>query len=102
MPPQQLPDAPAGRLRWALAESLVIAGILLVWTGVAALLWVGLTLLRVVLARLGAESLRLLYELLQRVELLWPAVTRLVVATTALYVVVRAGTLLIDRHRATG
>ncbi|MFB6353873.1 MAG: hypothetical protein ABEJ92_07275 [Halobacteriales archaeon] len=102
MPPHQLPDAPAGRLRWALDESLDVAGILLVWAGVAALLWVGLTLLRVVLARLGAESLRLLYELLQRVDLLWPAVTWLAVATTALHVVVRAGTLLIDRSRATG
>lgn len=102
MPPHQLPDGPWDWLRWALAESLVIAGILLVWAGVAALLWVGLTLVRVVLARLDAESLRLLYELLRRVELLWPAVTALVLATTALYVVVRAGTLLIDRYRATG
>lgn len=99
---RHLPESPVGRLRWALGESLVIAGILLFWAVTAAVLWLSVTLLRVVFARLGAPTLRILYELLQRTDALWPAVSTLTIATTTLYVLVRSGTLLIDRCRATG
>lgn len=96
-----LPDTPRGRLRWALHESLVIAGVLLFWVGLALAVSLAAALLRVVLARLPVRELRLLVDLLQRLDFLWPGLTSVATAAVGLYVVVRAGTLLIDHYRTT-
>lgn len=101
MSTQTLPETPRDRLRWALREGLVIAGILLFWLGVAVVL-VGLfSLLSVTLHLIGLRPLRLVAELLERSGLLWPAFSAIAFATVGLYVVVRAGTLLIDHYRQT-
>jgi membrane-bound ClpP family serine protease len=96
-----LPETPRERLRWALREGLVIAGILLFWLGVAVVL-VGLfSLLSVTLHLVGLRPFHLVAELLQRSAFLWPAFSAVAFATVGLYVVVRAGTLLIDHYRLT-
>lgn len=102
MSSHRLPDTPRGRLRWALREGLVIAGILLFWLGVAVVLTGGLSLLSVALHVIGVDALRLVADLLLRTEFLWPLVSAAAFATVGLYVVVRAGTLLIDHHRTAG
>ncbi|MFC6863125.1 hypothetical protein ACFQGE_06575 [Halomicroarcula sp. GCM10025817] len=99
MAPSQLTGTVGDRLRWALSEAAVLAGILAFWLAVAVLLTVGLSVLATVLRATRIEQLRLVYELVTRVELLWPAVVALTVATAALYVLARVGTLLIARFR---
>ena len=95
-----LPETPRDRLRWALREGFVIAGIVLFWLGVAVVLVAGLSLLGLALRLLGTGPFHLLSELLRRTAFLWPALSAVAFATVALYVVVRAGTLLIDHHAA--
>ncbi|NIQ57977.1 MAG: hypothetical protein GWN71_32775 [Gammaproteobacteria bacterium] len=101
MADETLPESPRGRLRWALRESLVIAGVLLGWLalGVALLALGGL--LGLTLHVIGLRPLRLVAVVLERSAVLWPAFSAVAFATVALYVVVRAGTLLIDHYRAT-
>lgn len=102
MSTRTLPETARERLRWALREGLVIAGILLFWLGVAVGL-VGLfSLLSVALHVTGLRPFHLVAELLRRSSLLWPAFSAIAFATVGLYVVVRAGTLLIDHYRVTG
>lgn len=94
-----LPESPRERLRWALREGLVIAGILLFWLGVAVVLVGVLSLFSATLHLVGLRAFHLVAELLERSALLWPAFSAIAFATVGLYVVVRAGTLLIDHHR---
>lgn len=101
MSTRTLPETPQERLRWALREGLVIAGVLLFWLGVAAVLTGVLSLLGVVLAMSGLRGFHLVSDLLRRAEFLWPAFSAVAFATGGLYVVVRAGTLLIDHYRQT-
>lgn len=88
------------RLRWALGEAAVLAGIFGFWLVVGVALTALLSGLAVMLRVFRVEQARLLYELLTRIEFLWPAVVALTLATATLYVVVRAGTLLIARFQA--
>lgn len=96
MSPPPLPETPRARLRWAIREGLVIAGIVLFWLGVAG----AFSLLTVGLHLVDVRATHLLADVLRRTAGLWPAMTAVAAATTGLYVVVRAGTLLIDHHRA--
>lgn len=102
MSPPRLPEAPRARLRWAIREGLVIAGIVLFWLGVAVVVAGAFSLLTVGLHLVDVRATHLLADVLRRTAVLWPAMTAVAVATTGLYVVVRAGTLLIDHHRAGG
>ena len=79
----------------------MIAGVLLVWVGIALALTLSAGLLRVVLARLPGQALSPVAHLLGRVEFLWPGLVTAATATVGLYVVVRTGTVLIDHYRAT-
>ncbi|HKJ58398.1 MAG TPA: hypothetical protein VKA37_04150, partial [Halobacteriales archaeon] len=53
-----------------------------------------------VIQALRLAPLRFVYEFASRNQLLWPAVTQLAAATAGLHVIVRAGTVRIDRYRA--
>lgn len=101
MSTRTLPATPGGRIRWALPEGLVIAGILLFWLGVAVLLTGVLSLLSVSLHVLGIDALRLVADLLRRTGFFWPALSAVALATVGLYAAVRAGSLLIDHYRVT-
>lgn len=95
-----LPETARGRLRWALHESLVIAGVLLIWLAIGVALLGLAALLSLALHVVGLRPLHVVAELLERSAVLWPAFSAVAFATTALYVVVRAGTLLIDHYRS--
>ncbi|MBP1988148.1 hypothetical protein [Halolamina salifodinae] len=97
-PPDALPD----RVRWVLEECLVIVAIAAFWIAfalVAAGVIGALGSLLSVGGGLFEPAVRLLSEVAQNVEQLWLVVGALALATTALYVVVRAGTVLIDHRR---
>ena len=99
MSPPTVPETPRARLRWALIEGSVIAGIVLFWLGVAVVLTGALSLLGFALQALGIGAFHLVADLLRRTGFLWPTLSAVAFATVGLYVVVRAGTLLIDHHR---
>lgn len=95
----RFPASSRDRLRWAIGESLVIAGVFLFWLGVALVLMLVLNLLALLTVTLGLERwvdpfMRAVYE----VDFLWSAVTSLSVISATLYVIVRAGTVLVDRY----
>lgn len=100
MPRDSFPRPFRARLRWVVRESLLVAGIFLFWIGIALLLLAVLGIVAVLIRELRLEPLRFVYEFASRRELVWAAVTQLALATTGLYVLVRAGTVLIDRYRA--
>lgn len=100
MLPASLPASPADRLRWALREGLIIAGILLFWLAVAVLLVGLLSGLSSVLHFIGLRPFHQIAELLERSVRIWPAFSSIAFLTAGLYTVVRAGTLLIDHHHA--
>jgi len=90
-----IPTSLVGRFRWALGESLVIAGIFAFWILLAAALNTALSILTYALALLDVHAIYLLDDL----AVLWPTVVPLAFVTAVLYTVVRAGTLLIDHYR---
>ncbi|MFB6078975.1 MAG: hypothetical protein ABEJ80_08370 [Halarchaeum sp.] len=95
---RSFPDSFGGRLGWVVRESTVVLTIALFWVvvGVALTLVLGGVGVALRLANLGA--FRLLYEFASG-GLVWGLVTPLAGATTLLYVVVRAGTVLVERYR---
>ncbi|MFB6361018.1 MAG: hypothetical protein ABEH59_06810 [Halobacteriales archaeon] len=99
MAPATLQARPAGRLRWALREGLIIAGILLFWTGVAVVLVGFLSAVSSVLHFIGLRPFYQIAELLERSMIVWPAFSTIAILTAGLYTVVRAGTLLLDHHQ---
>ena len=101
MPDETLPGTPRGRLRWALREGAVVAGVLLFWLAAAAALTLGLSLVSLLIRAFHLGPLYLVADLFRRTAVLWPAFSAVAFATVALYVVVRAGTLLIDHSRST-
>lgn len=93
-----LPETPRGRLRWAIEEAFVILGILAFWIvaiGAVALL---LALLTLPFQLLGLRLFRPLFEFARSVPGMGTAVLPLTVLTASLYVLVRGGSLLIDRY----
>ncbi|MEY7849505.1 hypothetical protein AB7C87_09960 [Natrarchaeobius sp. A-rgal3] len=94
------PDSPYGRLEWAIRESLIVFGILLFWVAVAFVVSVGVGLLLFPLDLVGLSTIGPLHELTGATTLLWNAVVPMTTVTAALYVLVRAGTMLIDHHAA--
>ncbi|MFC4245515.1 hypothetical protein ACFOZ7_00605 [Natribaculum luteum] len=88
------------RFRWAIRESILIAGIFLFWIGVGLLLVSLLGAFVFVAQVVNVGPSRFLYELSRQSGVMWAAVTQLASATTGLYVLVRAGTILIDRYQS--
>lgn len=93
-----LPDSPRDRLEWAITESLIVAGILLFWVGVAAAVTVVTSLLALPFRALGSP---IPLPFVGFSNGLWAAVVPITVVTASLYVLVRAGELLIDYYRQT-
>lgn len=88
------------RLRWAIREATVIAGILVFWLLAGIVLMAGVRIFTIILYWIGVEPIPFLYDLRGPLRGVWTAIVPLASATTALYVLVRAGTLLIDRYQA--
>lgn len=100
MRPPRFPESSRGRLRWVIGESLVLAGVLLVWIGVALVLQFALTLIGLATVTLGFEALAdPIVRAAHDTPLLWSAVSTLALITASLYAVARVGTLLIAHYR---
>lgn len=82
----------AGRVRWALVEGLVIAAILSAWLAVRLLFEVADALINLPVDGSLAAALASTSDAV--VSLLGP----LAIANVALYVAVRAGLIIVDRH----
>lgn len=93
------PDTTAGRLRWALREALVVAGILLFWVGVALALSLFTGVVRLLMETVELRALLRLYEFLQEGGLLWMAITPLTGVTVSIYGLARVGTVVVDHYR---
>jgi len=78
----------------------LIAGVLAFWVVFAIGAVMVLSLLAFLIETLQLGPLRFVHEFAGRSGFVWAAATQLAAATTALYVLVRAGTMLIDRYRA--
>lgn len=92
-----LPDSPRDRLEWAITECLVVFGIFAFWTGIAVVASIATTLLVPVLFLVGPDAAT--PDLVWLTDGLWTAVVPLTIVTSSLYVLVRAGELLIDHYR---
>ncbi|THE63728.1 hypothetical protein D8Y22_16645 [Salinadaptatus halalkaliphilus] len=90
-----LPDSPRGRLRWALSESLIVAGIFLAWIAVAITATIVLRVLTFPFRVLLGQS-PLPADVLLSVTVLGNAVLAIGMVTSLLYVAVRAGTILLE------
>lgn len=88
------------RLRWAIREGLVIAGILVFWLVVGIAISAVLSIIAWVLLLLEFDPLRVVYTFTEHGPGIWAAVVPLTGATTGLYVLARVGTVLIDRYQA--
>ena len=100
MQSRAFPRSLRARFRWAIREGLLIAGVLAFWIGLGLFLMLVLGLVAYLIQAFRLEPLRFVYEFAGRSDLVWAAVTPLASATSGLYVLVRAGTILIDRYRA--
>ena len=99
MAEEPFPETLKDRMRWAIQESILIAGIFLFWMVVGLLLLVVLGLIAVLIRTFQIEQLRFVYRFVREDSAVWAAVMPLATATISLYVLVRAGTILIDRYR---
>lgn len=88
------------RMRWGIREGIVIAGILVFWLMVALGLLLVMSVLGTLIRTLQLESLESVYRFVARGGVVWGVVTPLATATTALYVLARVGTVLIDRYQS--
>lgn len=93
------PESWPARLRWVLAESVLVGAVFAFWLAVAALLTFVFDVLAWLLAAGRAIELRFRRELLTRVEFRWAAVVPLTAASATLSVLARAGTVLVDRYQ---
>lgn len=93
-----LPDTPRDRLRWALSESLIVAGIFLAWLAIAIGATIALQILTFPIRFLLGYS-ALSPDGLLSVSVLGNAVLAIGLVTSLLYVAIRAGTMLIDYSR---
>lgn len=87
-------DGVRARTLWAVREGLVVGGIVLFWVGIAVALSVVLLVLSVPFAitRFGTPGLPV-------AGLVWTLVGPLAFLNASLYVLVRAGTVVVDHHR---
>lgn len=93
-----LPETPRDRLQWALSECLIVAGIFLAWFIVAIGATIALQILTFpVRSPLGHSAQP--PDTLLSVAVLGNAVLAIGLVTSLLYVVVRAGPLLVDPSR---
>ena len=97
-----MPSTVRERLLWSLREALVVAGIFAAWALVFLAFRVLLVLVQLTfhVARPPEFLGRPIVELLQGGEMiLIPTVTQGALATVALYVLARAGMVIVDHHR---
>lgn len=94
------PQSLRQRFRWIVHESLLIAGIFLFWIGIGLALLLVLGIIAVLIREFHLVPLEFVYEFASRSEYLWAAVTQLALATTGLYILVRTGTILVDRYQS--
>lgn len=87
------------RLRWAMWEAVVIAGILVIWIAIGLVVSAVLSVIAYVILLFEFEPLRVVYTFTERGPGIWAAVIPLASATTGLYVLARVGTVLIDRYQ---
>jgi hypothetical protein len=99
MTPEPFPASFDNRLRWALREGAVIGAIFLFWLGVGLGLFLVTGLVGVLVEAVGIPQLRFVLFPLRWDGAVWSAVVTLATATTGLYVLVRTGTILIDRYQ---
>lgn len=88
------------RARWAVREGAVLLAVLGFWLAVfvAVVAVVGVLLFAVRALRL--DALRVAFEFLETLRRgLWSVLVPLVAANVSLYVLVRTGTVLLDRYR---
>lgn len=83
------------RSLWALREGLVVGAILLFWGAIAVALTVALFVISVPFLFLGRGSTTLTI-----VSLVWTLVGPLAFLNGSLYVLVRAGTVILDHHQS--
>lgn len=98
MPGAELSDGFTARLKWAIGEAAVIAGILVFWIGVGIVLTGILTVIAYAIGSLPLELLEELFDFTNPSGKVLAAVMPLTIATTLLYILGRVGTLLIDRY----
>ncbi|WP_435346072.1 hypothetical protein [Haloarchaeobius sp. HRN-SO-5] len=100
MATRSFPQSFRQRLRWAIRESLLIAGIFLFWVGVGLVLMAVLSIVAFLIRTARLDSLRFVYEFARRSAFVWTVLTPPATATAGLYVLVRAGTILLDRYQS--
>lgn len=88
------------RLKWAIWEGAVIAGILVFWIVVSLVLITVLSLIAALIRTFQLAPLRIVYEFVGRSGAIWSVVIPLASATTGLYALARVGTILIDRYQS--
>lgn len=100
MSASSFPDGLQSRFRWAIRESGLIAGIFLFWILFGVIFrFVGFVI-AFIIQTLQIDQLRFVFEIIERSEAVWALVVPLASATAGLYVLVRAGTILIDRYQS--
>jgi energy-coupling factor transporter transmembrane protein EcfT len=100
MSANEFPDDLESRFRWAIQETGLIASIFLVWILIGMLIQLALFVLAIPLQVVQIDVLRFLLEIPQSGDVIWALVMPLAAMTTGLYVLVRAGTILIDRYQS--
>lgn len=94
------PDDLRSRFRWAIRESGLIAGIFLVWILFGVIYQLAVFVIAFIIQTLQIDQLRFVFEVFERSDAIWALVVPLATTTAALYVLVRAGTILIDRYQS--
>ncbi|SDK02200.1 hypothetical protein [Natronorubrum texcoconense] len=97
MSSRKFSESPRETFRWLIGEGVIIAGVFLFWTGVMLAIRIGLSFLQVILEMFGIQAF--FVESLHQSSILWQIVLLVTGATVALYILVQAGTILIDRYQ---
>ncbi len=87
------------RLRWAIREGSIIGAIFLFWLGVGLGVFLVVGLVGILIEALRIPQLQIFLLPLRWDGAVWSGVITLASATSGLYVLVRTGTVLIDRYR---
>lgn len=97
-----MPSSVRSRLVWSLREALVVAGIFAAWALAFLALRVVLGVVMLVFSVVRPPRIlgEVLFEVMQGGEsILIPVVTQGAMATVALYVLARAGIVIVDHYR---